>query len=123
SMHKGSLAIAKQWQKMSFELSGKSNDGILSLFTKVFETMAILHSEDSDRKNIHCALRALDSQQAITMDFEDPNSDSIRTLVFGLMQCLHGTLTELIEKIHSLQREATVDQSTQTDEFPPMDYV
>ncbi|GMR37666.1 hypothetical protein PMAYCL1PPCAC_07861, partial [Pristionchus mayeri] len=87
----------------SSDFFSQSNDSLLSLIAKGFETMSVSLSDDSDRKHVQCALLNLESQRKITMQFEDNDSDPLRSLTYGLIESIHLTLQKLHRKIDALQ--------------------
>ncbi|GMS85451.1 hypothetical protein PENTCL1PPCAC_7626, partial [Pristionchus entomophagus] len=117
------LATVTEWQNKCSEYFRQSNDGLLSLITKGFETMTVLLADESDRKHVLCALRTLESQRSVTMEFEESESDPLRVVAFGLVQSLHLTLHKMYDKIESLQTcknssVPTVTQCARPDKTP-----
>ncbi|GMR37665.1 hypothetical protein PMAYCL1PPCAC_07860 [Pristionchus mayeri] len=98
-----SLWTVKRWQQKSTDFFSRSNDSLISLISKGFETMSFSLSEDSDPKHVQCALLTLESQRVITMQFEEKNSDALRSLAYGLIESLHLTLQNLHKKMNELQ--------------------
>ncbi|GMS87884.1 hypothetical protein PENTCL1PPCAC_10059, partial [Pristionchus entomophagus] len=123
-----SLAIVEGWRRKFFY---PSNDVLHSAMLKGYDSAAVILSPTSNHNRIQLALRTLDSERKISMEYEDSNADPIRLMTYGFMESVHLVLLHLTEKNHSLQAhidslnaqiarnvpKSVVEQETQTDQI------
>ncbi|GMS86087.1 hypothetical protein PENTCL1PPCAC_8262, partial [Pristionchus entomophagus] len=124
------LVKIEEERRKSYEFSRQSNDGLHSLMSRGFDYMALIHSKTSDRNLIRRALRTLESEQKISMEFEISN-DPTRVMSFGFIESVHLTFLHFTDKIDSQQAlidslqaqvdlnipKSTVEQYAQTDQI------
>ncbi|GMS97659.1 hypothetical protein PENTCL1PPCAC_19834, partial [Pristionchus entomophagus] len=92
-----SLETVEGWQKKSSVLVGQSEDGIVSILNKAFDVMALFHNKRSTDKNIRLALAHLQVERSLNLQYEKIGNDSTRDLMYGLIESLQLTLSELVE--------------------------
>ncbi|GMR43350.1 hypothetical protein PMAYCL1PPCAC_13545, partial [Pristionchus mayeri] len=73
------------------------------------------------KKPILRSLGSLDIGRRHSFGFENAEEFSIRTLIYGLIECLHMTLLQLIEKKNQEKssEELSITEETTTEEIPP----
>ncbi|GMT29772.1 hypothetical protein PFISCL1PPCAC_21069, partial [Pristionchus fissidentatus] len=82
------LEIVEGWRRKIHESSQESNDVLLPVITKTFESISLILDSDPDLKRIQRALVSLELERNLSMEDDEES-------INGLIQCLHLTLQEL----------------------------
>ncbi|GMS87372.1 hypothetical protein PENTCL1PPCAC_9547, partial [Pristionchus entomophagus] len=103
-----SLVIVEEWQRKSSVLVGQSEDGIVSVLNKAFNVMAAFLNKKSTDKRIRLALAHLQVERSVNLQYENIGNDSTRDLMYGLIESLQLTLSELIEGSNGTEETGVV---------------
>ncbi|GMS85458.1 hypothetical protein PENTCL1PPCAC_7633 [Pristionchus entomophagus] len=103
------LATIRDWQKRcSYFFIHSNHDPIFALTEKTFQTMTVLLSDGTDRRNILCDLIILDAQRVIAKDCErTDSSNELRTVIFGIIHSFQLTSIYLTDKLIETGNEAS----------------
>ncbi|GMT30457.1 hypothetical protein PFISCL1PPCAC_21754, partial [Pristionchus fissidentatus] len=82
------LNIVEGWRRKIYESSLESNDVLLPIFMKTFETLALILDSDPDLKRIQSSLMSLELARQLSIEHDEEQT-------FFLIHCLYITLQEL----------------------------
>ncbi|GMS83589.1 hypothetical protein PENTCL1PPCAC_5764 [Pristionchus entomophagus] len=97
-MTRSEVALVEDFRRKSCQIFHQTNDGFHSLMMKGFDSMGLIFSQNADRNQIQRALRTLDSERKISVEYEDSNADSVRLMMYGFIEAVHLTLRHLTQK-------------------------
>ncbi|GMR31302.1 hypothetical protein PMAYCL1PPCAC_01497, partial [Pristionchus mayeri] len=86
----------EEWKRKTYDFSNKSSDDLTSVFARTFEGMSIILKEFEPCR-IQRVLASIDLERKNCLRFEKSDEPSIRSLMFGIIESLHLTLTHLTE--------------------------
>ncbi|KAF8362458.1 hypothetical protein PRIPAC_89381 [Pristionchus pacificus] len=116
------ISTIVKWKGQSSEIALHSKDKLVRVIDKGFNAMSLILSKESDYEDIYRALDLLDRERSISLKFETVKNDAVRDLVYGLLESVYLTMSELTEELNQMkerervQVKETRDFDTQTDE-------
>ncbi|GMR43787.1 hypothetical protein PMAYCL1PPCAC_13982, partial [Pristionchus mayeri] len=107
-----------EWSKRSSNFPEKLTEPLVSLFSRANETMLSIVT-NIELRHILRSFGSLDSELSNYLKFENTDELSIRSLMYGVIQCVHLTLLHLIEKKNKTNssEEVSVPEERSTEEL------
>ncbi|GMR35237.1 hypothetical protein PMAYCL1PPCAC_05433 [Pristionchus mayeri] len=90
------LSTVEEWKIKTCQFSNHSTEALAALFSRTFEGMSTV-LRNPDHCHIQRALASIEFELSNSLRFEETGELSIRSLMFGLIESLHLTLTHLTE--------------------------
>ncbi|GMR43739.1 hypothetical protein PMAYCL1PPCAC_13934 [Pristionchus mayeri] len=87
------LSIVVEWMNKAFDFSDNDNS-LNDIFLSLLDVLSAI-LKDSGTSAIQRALASLDSKRSICLRLEEDKDDSIRSLMYGLLECIHLTILYL----------------------------
>ncbi|GMT20273.1 hypothetical protein PFISCL1PPCAC_11570, partial [Pristionchus fissidentatus] len=88
-------ATIDNWRRKSSALAANSNDVVIPVISRAFETIGTVMRHDADPRLIDRSLWSLDNERHLSMQFDSCRNEPIRDLTYDLLESVHVILAEL----------------------------